>query len=312
MPHVSVVIPAYNAAPFITKAISSVLNQTFTDLELLVVDDGSTDSTAAVVKSLQDFRLRLYSTPNQGVERSRNLGIEKARGEWVAFLDADDWWEPNKLQRQLEFLQTQPEVVITSTHGKYVGSKGKVLGKLQYGPLSSEQLDRRRDRLKPIWLLTSSVLCKREALLDVGGFNPEFRGAAEDLDLWTRISYSYPAITLPEQLVNFRISGQSASMSKYRLIQEHTLWVYQNLIHQQDRHVAMSHQQFRHWLTTVDEKQRRKWEREWQSGFFYRNAGHDFIEGRLISGATNLAKSFWARPDVPVDKLKRQFLPAKK
>lgn len=309
---VSVVIPAYNAEVYVAKAIESVLTQTHEDLELLVIDDGSTDATAKVVQGIKDSRLTLYTKSNEGVERARNLGIEKSRGAWVAFLDADDWWEASKLERQLDFVSTQPELAITSTYGKYVGPKGNTLGSLQYGPLSIEQLNRRHNRLKPVWLLTPSVLCRREVLCSVGGFNPDFKGAGEDLDLWTRISYKYLALTLPEYLVNVRISGQSASMQKYRTIQEHTLWIRQSLAFEKEHQVPMSYQQFRLWLASVSEAQKRQWEREWQSGFHYRNAGHDFIEGRFVSGSINFIKSFWIRPEVPLDKLKRQFLPVRK
>ncbi|WP_369726014.1 glycosyltransferase family 2 protein [Bradyrhizobium sp. LLZ17] len=105
---VSIVIPAYNAERFIARTLASAQAQTYEKLEIIVIDDGSTDNTRSVVEAIAatDKRLELISTPNRGVARARNLGIENARGPYVAFLDADDLWHPTKIARQVEALDT--------------------------------------------------------------------------------------------------------------------------------------------------------------------------------------------------------------
>jgi len=113
-PLVSVVIPAFNAVRFLTGSIPSVLAQTWTDFELIVVDDGSTDATAACVQAFDDPRIRLVSQTNRGLAGARNGGIREARGTYIAFLDADDLWHPEKLARHVAHLQSQPGVGVSA------------------------------------------------------------------------------------------------------------------------------------------------------------------------------------------------------
>ena len=109
MSTISVVIPAYNAAKTISETIDSVRRQTFTDFELIVINDGSSDHTAELVNAVADDRLQLFSYENGGLPVARNRGIDRASGEFIAFLDADDLWTPDKLELQLEALQKHPE-----------------------------------------------------------------------------------------------------------------------------------------------------------------------------------------------------------
>lgn len=114
-PRVSVIIPCFNHGRFLPSAAASVLAQTLTDLELIIVDDGSTDETPAVMAGLDDARVRTLTTPNRGVSAARNAGLDLARGEFIAFLDADDVWEPDKLARQVAIMDAEPEVTLVFT-----------------------------------------------------------------------------------------------------------------------------------------------------------------------------------------------------
>ena len=144
MPKVSIILPTYNRADFIAEAIESAINQTFEDWELLIIDDGSTDNTAEIVsKYLKDKRIKYFKTKNRGTAAARNRGLKLATGEYTAFLDSDDLWNPAKLKKQVEILDTHPDIdllftssIIKNKHGEEVlyhkkmlgyGLKGKVL-----------------------------------------------------------------------------------------------------------------------------------------------------------------------------------------
>lgn len=125
-PRVSVIIPCYNHGRFLMDAIESVLRQTWTDLELIIIDDGSTDDTAAVVGRVRDGRVRVLRTENRGVSAARNAGLEQARGEFIAFLDADDIWEPTKLERQVALMDAEPGVALAFTDLRRYSADGRV------------------------------------------------------------------------------------------------------------------------------------------------------------------------------------------
>ena len=119
-PRLSVIVPAYNSAPYIEEAVRSVLAQTMPDLEVVVVDDGSPDESAAVVSAIDDQRVRLVRKANGGLASARNAGISAARGEVLGFLDGDDRWRPDKAQSHLEVLDTECGVGLTFSHSAYI------------------------------------------------------------------------------------------------------------------------------------------------------------------------------------------------
>lgn len=185
MPTVSVVIPTYNRAFVIGDAIRSVLEQTFQDFEIIVVDDGSTDNTAEVVKSFNDDRIRyIRLDKNRGAAAARNVGTRESKGEYIAFLDSDDLWLPTKLEKQLEvFKKSNPgvgvvycDIFVLLRHRVYVvkrRDKGHIYSELLGGAIS-----------------TPSLLIRREILKDVGGWDESFP-AVQDRELELRISKKY-------------------------------------------------------------------------------------------------------------------------
>jgi len=185
-PRVSVVIPAYNAAAFVQRAVDSVLEQSFHDFELLVVDDGSTDTTRQVLAGYGN-RLRLLAKENGGPAAARNHGLQHAHGEYVAFLDADDYWKPEKLQRQVDLLDSRPEIGFCSTATDVVDNKGHPAGKWpciqNAGPLP----DILFMQGTVISGSTSGVLARRHLISEIGGFDSTLRGF-EDPDLWIRLA----------------------------------------------------------------------------------------------------------------------------
>lgn len=185
-PLVSVVIPAYNDAWCIRRAIDSVLAQDFRGYELIVVNDGSTDGTAALLQGYS-AAITVIDQENRGMSAARNAGIRKALGTYVAFLDADDWWLPQKLSRQVEMMQSRPEIGFCSTAARVEDSDGRLINLWRCANGSTEILTTLFSRNAAVAGGCSAVIV-RKALLDrVGLFDESLRGF-EDPDLWMRLA----------------------------------------------------------------------------------------------------------------------------
>jgi glycosyltransferase involved in cell wall biosynthesis len=210
MPEISVIIPAYRAAQTIAATVRSILQQTLRPAEIIVIDDGSPDDIAGAVAPFA-AEVTLIRQPNAGVAQARNRGLAAARGDLLAFLDADDLWEPQKLQRQFEILQNNPDVGLVS--GRYFNQEPG--GPRDISQISAEFLDR---STKPagaklielacqIW--TGTVLVRREALADIQ-FVTDFQ-PAEDRDVWIRVLRGHAAYMISEPLATAVLVPQSLS-----------------------------------------------------------------------------------------------------
>ncbi|NEQ25047.1 MAG: glycosyltransferase family 2 protein [Microcoleus sp. SIO2G3] len=216
MPLVSVIIPAYNAAQFIKRTIDSVLNQTYPYFEILVVNDGSTDNTAAVVEEIaqRDPRVLLLHQPNSGVAAARNLGIGRAKGEFIAPIDADDLWYPTQLQRQIAcFLSSFPSVGVVYSWSLDIDADDRTTGDFHAATI---QGDVYTTLLCHNFLGNAScTMIRKSSLLEVGGYSSEFRSqqaqGCEDWDLYLRLAACYEFLAVPEFLVGYRKIGQSMS-----------------------------------------------------------------------------------------------------
>lgn len=209
MPRVSVVIPAYNAAWFVRRAVDSVLAQDYRDFELLVVDDGSTDETAAILADYGDA-LQVVAKHNGGLPSARNAGIAAARGEYVAFLDADDWWLPTKLTRQVTLMEAQPDLQFCSCTTAVYTPDGGRLPDWRCGASTGSDLE-------DIFAINafvagsgSAVLARRSAFALAGDFDEALR-SLEDIDMWMRLAARGGYACIDEPLV--AIEKSAASMS---------------------------------------------------------------------------------------------------
>lgn len=209
---VSVIIPAYNAGAFIGDAINSVLTQSHENLELVVVDDGSTDGTAEIAEAFDDQRVRVIAQSNAGPSRARNHGLAVTTGELVAFLDADDYWVPNKLEHQLPRLHRDERISAVGCLMRYQSSSGKVLGVTGQAVKDADQERIIRGRLIPFPL--SATLLRRSALEMVGGFDEVLRGT-EDLDLIARVGRNGRIVCIEEVLGVYRIHPGSLSARSF-------------------------------------------------------------------------------------------------
>ena len=197
MPIFSVLIPLYNKENDITKTLSSVFAQLFTDFEIVIINDGSTDNSEAEVLKFTDPRIRYYKTANRGISQARNLGIEKSQGKLIAFLDADDLWLPNHLEQLYKLYSQFPEAGLMASNYKIVHPNNyiehtffKGIDKTYFGIVPNIF----KVSLKYRLLWTSAVAVKKEVFNIVGTFDPNINlgAAGEDTDLWIRIALNYP------------------------------------------------------------------------------------------------------------------------
>lgn len=196
LPLVSIIIPTYNRSSFLLEAVGSVLQQTFKDFELIVVDDGSTDGTAEALKKDKD-RLTVHYQANQGVSAARNQGLRLARGRWIAFLDSDDLWLPKKLETQMGFFSRHEEAVISQTEEIWVRNGRRVNPQKKHQKYSGDIF---APSLDLCLVSPSAVMIKRD-VFDAVGFFDESLPACEDYDLWLRISAQWPVYLINQPLI---------------------------------------------------------------------------------------------------------------
>jgi glycosyltransferase involved in cell wall biosynthesis len=202
VPEVSVVVPNYNYAPYLENAIDSVLAQTFESVEVLVVDDGSTDESLEVLRGYEK-RVRVFSQSNQGVSAARNKGISESRGKYIAFLDADDSWHPSKLKSQLEYF-SDPAVGMVYCRMNYTDLSGKVL--CANGPGEKGHVLREIAFLRGPGVPAggSAAIVRRECFETVGLFETKLSTTA-DWDMWRRIACRYKIELVASPLVYYRL-----------------------------------------------------------------------------------------------------------
>ncbi len=208
-PKVTVLMPAYNAGKYIREAISSVLGQSFTDFELLIVNDGSTDDTVNIIHSFGDARIVLINQDNRGVARALNLGLSYARAPYVARFDADDVCYPNRLKIQYEFITAYPEYSIIGSAVDYADADGHHIFTHHPEGHLNEEIQQLKYNICPF--IHSSVLYKKEVIINNGGYN-EHAYTYEDHFLWVNILNNQKACNLSQPLIKVRLSPGSVSI----------------------------------------------------------------------------------------------------
>ena len=216
-PAVSVIIPTYNRGWILKEAIDSVLAQEFIDYELIVVDDGSTDDTRAILDSY-GRDIIVLAQANKGVSAARNRGIAESRAQLVAFLDSDDLWLPQKLTRQVSFFKSNPAALIGQTEETWVRNGVRVNPKKRHQKLSGMIFEPSLD----LCLVSPSAVMIRKALFDTIGTFDESLPACEDYDLWLRVGCRYPVFLIDEPLIIKRGGhedqlSKAAGLDKYRI-----------------------------------------------------------------------------------------------
>ena len=229
MLHFSVIIPLYNKAPYVRKTIESVLGQTFSDYELIIIDNGSTDGSSEIVAGFSDPRIRIVRLEeNVGVSNARNTGVALSTAPYITFLDADDWWEPTFLKEMAGLIERHPNAGIYGT-GYYIVKNGKKRvapigveegfseGEINYCTVYAKTL------CMPLTSITVAI--PRAVFDEAGGFKPHLK-LGEDFDLWIRIALKHKVVFLNKPLSNYNQDVDVTYRGTNHLhdTKEHMLW----------------------------------------------------------------------------------------
>lgn len=222
-PLVSVIIPTFNRGWIVKDAIESVLAQDFTDFELIAVDDGSTDNTSEILGEFESD-IRVIRQTNRGVSAARNRGIQASVGRWIAFLDSDDLWLPQKLSHQVDFFRSHADAMICQTEEQWIRNGVRVNPKVRHHKFSGLIFER---SLELCLVSPSAVMIRKDLFNEVGLFD-ESLPACEDYDLWLRVSCRFPVYLIDTPLIIKRGGhddqlSRAPGLDKYRIQSLHSI-----------------------------------------------------------------------------------------
>ncbi len=261
---VSIILPTYNRCGFIGKAIESVIAQTYTAWELIVVDDGSTDQTENVVKNYvgQDSRIRYIKQQNAGCANARNKALAEAKGQYIAFLDDDDLYHPDKLRIQTEFLEKNPQFGFVYSDSELIGRDGNHLRNIPEVPQTSFLELIMGFAVPPI-----AILARKECFDQVGGFCTDLQ-SADDFDMWLRIAKEFPIAYHPVKVAQYVWHDTNLTLNQRKttvnLMAIYKSLMKQHLSEEERRQVNRAVLQFTYW--NADEKREQK---KYAEAFFY-------------------------------------------
>lgn len=215
-PVVSVLMPVYNTERYVAQAVKSILTQTFTDFELIIIDDGSIDRSLEIMQkyAAKDKRIRLANRENRGISRTRNELLAEAEGEFIALMDSDDVALPERLTRQVEFLRSRPDVLCVGSAYQFIDEKGNLLLNC-FEPESSAEIQQGLLAGYANKMLQPSVMIRRDSLVEIGSYDETT--LAEDLDMFLRLGEVGELANLKELLMKYRIRMNSFCGEKHQL-----------------------------------------------------------------------------------------------
>jgi glycosyltransferase involved in cell wall biosynthesis len=208
---ISVLMPAYNVANYVGEAIQSVLSQSFTEFELVIINDGSTDTSESVIRSFRDERVVLINQPNKGIAAALNKGLEQAKANYIVRFDADDICYHHRLAKQFCFLKENPACIIAGSAADYIDERGEYVFTNHPPAFTDGDIKRLAKRICPF--IHSSVIYKKEAILQHGGYN-EHAHSFEDHLLWQSVLQNGKAFNFSEPLIQVRLNAASITVDE--------------------------------------------------------------------------------------------------
>lgn len=219
----SIIIPLYNKQNFITRAVNSVLSQSYINFELIIVNDGSTDNSFDLVSSIIDHRIKIINKVNGGVSSARNLGIDNASNEWICFLDADDYWQPNHLEEILYLLEKYPEAKIYSTLTQEKSRKGLSIAPNGFPDNFEGYIENYFHFAKSATVFNSSSVCiNKHALITIDKFDTNL-SHGEDLDVWFKLLINYKGVIKTLPTVVYDLISENRAMHSFCSLEKHLL-----------------------------------------------------------------------------------------
>lgn len=281
-PKISVVMPVHNGERYLEEAVESVLGQSFRDLELIIVENASTDRSLEIAKNfmLLDERVRVLQSDIPSASAAMNLGFDHARANWIARMDSDDIWLPEKLERQWQFIQNNPDIDVVGTWGWHIGASGKRMGMFRVGPTSREQFQRLRRENEVIYLLSPSTMFSRRSAEASGGHDEQYI-VAQDIEYWTRLADQFSVLTLTEPLVLYRVHATSLSSSQLARQNAEAERVKHNAILRRSGLPEVTYEEFVATRANRPFMQRLAESISWKSQTYYRRGGANLAADKI-------------------------------
>jgi len=300
-------MPVHNGATYLSKAVQSILNQTFPDFELLILDDGSTDDSAVIAHRHADTdpRVRVIQLDRVGLTRALNLGLESARAPWIARMDADDIAHPTRFQRQMEFLVQRPDVAVLGTHAWMIGRSGKIVGKSTQGPTSRDAFLQQREDVR-INFVHPTVMYSRRVVMEAGGYSDDYP-AAEDFELWNRLAEEHYMLSLPEPLLYYRVHDAATGTRALRVQAESWSCIRENMKRQRLGLAPISVEEHRMLRKNTGLGNRLRRDLKLRSRYCYRKGGAKIAAGNA-TGVGWLMLSAMLYLPVPLARIQNQVL----
>ena len=291
-PKVTVVVPVYNGAVYLGETLESLLTQSFTDFELLVIDDGSTDASGDIVRSMKDDRIRLIVKENGGLCHALNRGIEEAKASYIARNDQDDISFPHRLERQLKVLEDHPDAIGLFAYNTKFGTKHRWSNTDKLTMAAGEI--REYEPLKDGSLLGSTMFVRTEALRAVHGFRQSYY-PVDDWDLECRLAEAGKVLVLQEPLVAYRFQTSANTYRVFAEMQEKTRWTEDSYHRRLKKIPELTFEQF---MTTQPQNgwSRLARRRIDSAKLQMRVAGQDYLDGRYLAAAMHLSAAVVLNP----------------
>ncbi len=221
MVKISVIMPVYNGERYIKETIESVLTQSYTDFEFIIIDDGSTDGTLDILKKINDNRIKVLNQNHGGIVKALNLGIKESTGEYIIRIDADDICILNRFEVLVNYMDKNPQVSVCGSWASTIDEKGEFIGQLKHPPINNQDIKKYSLLHNPF--IHPSVII-RKSVIDSVGFYKNFKHN-EDYELWTRVLRVGKVHNIPEFLINYRIHQNQITRKSNLKMRAVGVWV---------------------------------------------------------------------------------------
>jgi len=291
MPRVTVLVPVYNGASHLSETLTSLLAQTYKDLEILIIDDGSTDNSVEIIKSFSGPRIRMMQKENGGLCSTLNLGIQEARGEYIARSDQDDISFPHRLDREMTVADTYPEALGMFAYNTKIGGKHSWPNS---DKLTATNCVKVYDPIKDGCLLGSTMLARTSALREIGGFRERYY-PVDDWDLECRLAEKGQVLVVCEPLVAYRFHRDASTYRIFAEMQQKRYWTEDSHRRRVQNLPELSFEEFLAQLpTNIQARLRRRRLSLWK--LHTRIAGQHLLDGNYLRAAVNLTAASVLNP----------------